>query len=1107
MRQQSTNCDTRRVAAVLAGLTIASCGWIPTAAAADTNEPAASVQEAMLDDAALADVVFVDRRTGWAVGDRGVVWHTADGGRTWQRQESGARCRLSGVSFIDAMRGWAVGGSTKPYTHATQGVVIKTGDGGRTWQTLPTPMLPALAGVRMFDARRGVAFGRSSPVYPAGMFFTADGGATWQPVTTDGRGDWLAGDFIDPDTGAAAGPAGAQASVVQRHVTHSPLATPTLRDFHALRLVPPVGGWLVGDGGLVMTTHDLGHSWQTPPADLPAGVAEQFDFHAVAVRGAQVWVAGAPGTRVFHSPDGGRSWQALATGQNVPLRAIAFVDDRCGWAVGDLGTILATTDGGQSWQVERAGGRRAALLTVVAGVDDVPLELVAELGAAEGYLTAVDVLHGGWHAQSAAMGVDSSPVRPTPFAGGSGTCHPTAAITHEAMTRAGASAADAAWRFPLPPPAVTTQPDELMAALNRVNDGRAIERLERHLVAQLRMWRPDVVVTHHPRQVGDVPMAAVIGELVTRAVAAAGDPTQYTDLATGAGLGAWQVKRVFGLLPPGDEGDERITPGRFAPQLGCTLADWTVPARGLVDAHFTAAPDMQALELMFSRTGAPGSRRDLFAGIALAPGGEARRRSALLAGDLDSLRQMATRHRHLQDLLERSAGDAAWAGQVVNLTDGLDDQRGGQLLFQLAEGYRAKGRLDLAADTYYLVARRWPDHPLVDRSLVWLVQFYASSEAAHYTNRVRGNDARGAGVQAAAAPTQGGWGRTEGEPPADTAGAAGIQQASAIGPGAAGTSPTVGLSRDDRLRRAAQLGQYLESARPTLYAEPAVRFPLVVAQRGLGYANPAKRYFLALGRLPESDPWRACAETERWLSEPEELPPAKRLGNCRHTHARPHLDGRLDEEFWQAADVLRLPAPSGRGAGGGGALSPAAASQSGTSSAAKAPSPNPLSKREGVNARPSGVQVRLAYDDEFLYLAVTCPKAAGVHYAADDRPRPRDADLSQHDRVSLRLDVDRDYATYYELVVDDRGWTREACWGDATWNPDWYVAAASDDASWTVEAAVPLGELVDQPPDARHVWAAAVRRTVPGVGVRSWAGAGAAADDDSPDQFGLLIFE
>jgi hypothetical protein len=264
------------------------------------------------------------------------------------------------------------------------------------------------------------------------------------------------------------------------------------------------------------------------------------------------------------------------------------------------------------------------------------------------------------------------------------------------------------------------------------------------------------------------------------------------------------------------------------------------------------------------------------------------------------------------------------------------------------------------------------------------------------------------------------------------------------------------------------LADYLKTTRPALYAEPAVRFAEVAAQRQLGFTNPAKRYFLTLRQLPESEPWRQCAETEEWLAQPAELPPPKAFGTCRRTDARPHLDGQLDEPFWATAERLHLRDNDGRSR-----LSDAA-------------------------------ELRLAYDTECLYIAIHCPKIPGGDYQPDNRPRPRDADLSEHDRVTLRLDVDRDFTTAFELTVDSRGWTHDACWGDVHWNPDWYVAAASDETSWTIEAAVPLAELVAEPPAARHVWAVPARRTIPRIGYQSWAGAPAA---DTPAQFAFLIFE
>jgi hypothetical protein len=278
------------------------------------------------------------------------------------------------------------------------------------------------------------------------------------------------------------------------------------------------------------------------------------------------------------------------------------------------------------------------------------------------------------------------------------------------------------------------------------------------------------------------------------------------------------------------------------------------------------------------------------------------------------------------------------------------------------------------------------------------------------------------------------------------------------------TAPVMGLSRDNRLRRAAALGQYLETARPALYADPSIHFPLVVAQRQLGFANPAQRYFLTLHSLPENDPWRRCAETEQWFAKSEGLPPPKTLGTCRRATERPRLDGNLDDAAWQSADRLRL-------------------------------------RGDSVKA----AEVCLTHDTEFLYLTIQCPKTKDGDYSADDRPRPRDADLSGHDRIVVQLDVDRDYATAYELAIDHRGWTHDACWNDATWNPTWYVSAAADNTSWTVEAAIPLAELVAEPPATRDVWAASIERTTPRRSGETWSGD--ATSGDSPDRFGLLIFE
>ena len=226
-------------------------------------------------------------------------------------------------------------------------------------------------------------------------------------------------------------------------------------------------------------------------------------------------------------------------------------------------------------------------------------------------------------------------------------------------------------------------------------------------------------------------MAALVKQLVMHADRRRADPAQHPELAADVGLAPWQVKKVYGVLPPGARGDELLAAGRFSPWLGAALGDFVAPARRLLLAAHTTPPDTYELKLLVSSVADSSNARGLFGGISLVAGVDARRPQAELpAQDLESLRRLATRRRHLQELMERTEGNAAWAGQVSTMIDGLSADDAGQLLVQLADGYRKAGRLDLAADTYFLFARRFPDHPLADQALDWLVQFYASSETA-----------------------------------------------------------------------------------------------------------------------------------------------------------------------------------------------------------------------------------------------------------------------------------------------------------------------------------------------------------------------------------------
>jgi len=66
------------------------------------------------------------------------------------------------------------------------------------------------------------------------------------------------------------------------------------------------------------------------------------------------WAVGDHGV-IVRTTDGGASWSLQDSGVLVTLRDVWFADGVNGWAVGDFGTILRTTNGGASWVRQISG--------------------------------------------------------------------------------------------------------------------------------------------------------------------------------------------------------------------------------------------------------------------------------------------------------------------------------------------------------------------------------------------------------------------------------------------------------------------------------------------------------------------------------------------------------------------------------------------------------------------------------------------------------------------------------------------------------------------------------------------------------------------------------
>lgn len=983
----------------------------PVADHAGQSSPSASMASDVLrGDARLTDVCFVSPQSGWAVGDRGTIWHTANGGHRWQLQESGLSCRLESVFFLDERHGWAAGGWIHPYTHSSAGVVLATSDGGEHWSHNPRLFVPSLKKIRFFDGRRGWAIGSSSAMFPSGIFTTDNGGRSWTPISGEKWPGWTAGDFLDPSLGTVAGPR-ALASVHRAGLHPSQTIPFGLRSIARLQLVPPAYGMLIGQGALVCLTSDSGDLWREVPGQFPPGIAEQFDFRALAVRGEKCWIAGTPGTRVFFTPDAGHTWSAAATQQCLPLESMTFVDDQHGWAVGQLGTILASEDGGQTWHRQRAGGTRIALLTLMSQPEDVPFELLAKLSGDEGYLSGVQLVN--------RRDLDTPPREETDLSD----------RLRDAVVNVGGSEAAIQWRFPLRPPGLSLTDQQVLAGWDQANNGRGMQELEACLARQIRTWRPDVLVTDDVDSRNDRPGGHLVAQAVLRAVAQAAESTAFPEQIAHAGLEAWQVKRVYAALKPGIHGSAELAVLQLAPRLGRPLADVTAVPRGLLETQPRQLPESCGFHLVYDQHPRPSESNDFFRGIPLEPGSEARR--ALLAPAFDTMQlaqRTAQRQRNLRAVLERASDvEAAPAllAQAGRLIQDLDPDSGAQVLGRLAYRYYGSGQWPLAAEAFQTLLERFPDHPLARPAQIWLLHYYASSEAAW---RVRAPHA---------------WTGSNSAPIA--------------------TRPT---AQSSRAEQAVLIGQEIQRTRPELFAEPSIGFPLAAADRQRGAAEQAARFYTIQARISAESAWSRCARGELWLADPKGPSPKPTL-TCTATSEKPHLDGRLDENLWKLAEPAEL----------------------------KSPRPE----------EDSPATVLLAHDDRFLYVGLRCRQAPGAIYQPSNGPRTHDANLADQDRIDILLDTDRDYVTYDRLTVDHRGWTGESCWGDATWNPKWFVAASTEDGFWMVEAAIPLDQLTAEFPRPDSVWAVGLQRTIPRVGFQAWNAP--ASIDVSPEGFGYLIFK
>lgn len=308
----------------------------------------------------LLDIARADDRLV-AVGERGHILLSKDGAESWQQVPVPTRQMLTAVHFPSAMRGWAVG---------HDGIVLSSVDGGASWaqqrdglvaqdrlnrikverlareeealkqQVLSADSLeeretlqleledavldsedaryalrnsvhaPPLLDVFFSDDLHGVAVGAFNT-----LLVTSDGGSNWRYIA----------DRLD-----------------------------NLNEYHLNAVTGDGEGsvWLAGEGGLLFRSNDHGEQWQR----LDSPYEGSWFGLALSPDSAKLLVFGLRGN-VYASTDGGIRWQRRAVNSDRTLSGGLFLNANKVALVGAVGTLLFSTDGGNSFSASAMGGR------------------------------------------------------------------------------------------------------------------------------------------------------------------------------------------------------------------------------------------------------------------------------------------------------------------------------------------------------------------------------------------------------------------------------------------------------------------------------------------------------------------------------------------------------------------------------------------------------------------------------------------------------------------------------------------------------------------------------------------------------------------------------
>ena len=268
----------------------------------------------------------------------------------WEIIPSGTNNQLNSVFFYDYEVGFACGDS---------GIVIKSIDSGKTWQAIPTPVTYNLNDLFVFNDSTLCVVGDFGT-----MLFSFDGGVNWY-----GSSSFLTSeDYLSISYSETKGVCGGRSQTILYGIFEGTSMTWVVYQtgffgggFYGAYMLSPQFGFVAGENSIFQPlfgkTTDSGLNWNFTAFYLNnnEGRATGVDFtdNNTGYISASVWNGQGA---IAKTTDSGSNW--FSTLFANPLWDLDFPisgASQVGYAVGGEGTILKTYDAGSNWFQKQSG--------------------------------------------------------------------------------------------------------------------------------------------------------------------------------------------------------------------------------------------------------------------------------------------------------------------------------------------------------------------------------------------------------------------------------------------------------------------------------------------------------------------------------------------------------------------------------------------------------------------------------------------------------------------------------------------------------------------------------------------------------------------------------